>query len=78
MSSTVLCICEYGNTSTECAYIYILTQIIWICNNNNMVDVYVDTNAQANTVFSTQTESFVSQKNCVCAIVFLIYLCIYK
>lgn len=57
MSSTVLCICEYGNTSTECACIYILTQIIWICNN--MVDVYVDTNAQANTVFSTQTVSSV-------------------
>lgn len=57
--------------------VYILTQIIWICNSNNMADVYVDTNAQANTVFSTQIESFVSQKNCVCDI-FLIYLCIYK
>lgn len=33
-----------------------------------MADVYVDTNAQANTVFSTQIESFVSQK-----IVFVTY-----
>lgn len=65
MSSTVLCICEYGNTSTECAFIYILTQIIWICNN--MVDVDVDTNAQANTVFSTQIES------CLKKIVFVTY-----
>lgn len=61
MSSTVLCICEYGNTSTECACIYILTQIIWICNNT-VVDMYVDTNARANRVFSTQIKSFVSQK----------------
>lgn len=41
-----------------------------------MVDVDVDTNAQANTVFSTQIESCL-KKNCVCD-VFLIYLCIYK
>lgn len=46
-------------------YIYTLTQIIWICNNNNVGNVYVGNvyvYAQANTVFSTQIESFVSQK----------------
>lgn len=40
-----------------------------------MVDACVDTHtiAQANTVFFTEIESFVSQKFCVHAIVFLIY-----
>lgn len=39
--------------------------------------MYVDTNARANRVFSTQIESFVSQKF-VIVMYFLIYLRIFK